>query len=48
MNKQDTEQFINEVIKPITFVALTGFGFAVAVDYSAQLIEAIDWLTLDN
>ena len=48
MNKQDTEQFINEVIKPITFVALTVFGFAVAVDYSAQLIEAIDWLTLNN
>lgn len=46
MTNKESEEFMNEVIMPIIGIALATFGLAAGVDYAAQLVEAIDWLTL--
>ena len=44
--KKYNAEFISEVFKPLVFVAFVTAMFAILLDYSFQLIEAIDILTL--
>lgn len=44
MNKEQHNEFMEVVAKPMVFTALSICVFCVLVDYSFQLIEAIDIL----
>ena len=45
INDDFNKAFADEVMMPMVKFAVTLMVFAVLLDYSFQLIEAIDWLT---
>ncbi len=45
-NDEANKLFLDEVFMPMTKFAVTMMFIAVVLDYTFQLIEAIDWLTL--
>ncbi len=46
INHQANKAFRDEVFMPMVTFAVVLLAFTVLLDYSFQLIEAIDWLTL--
>ena len=48
INDEANKLFRDEVMMPMVTFAVTLMVFAVLLDYSSQLIEAIDWLTLNS
>ena len=47
VNDEFNKAFRDEVMMPMVKFAVGLMLFAVLMDYSFQLIETIDWLTLD-
>ena len=45
-NDEANKLFLDEVFMPMTKFAVTIMFVAVVLDYTFQLVEAIDWLTL--
>jgi hypothetical protein len=45
-NDEANKLFLDEVFMPMVKFAVTIMFVAVVLDYSFQLIDAIDWLTL--
>ena len=48
INDEANKLFRDEVMMPMVTFAVTLLVFTVLLDYSFQLIEAIDWLTLNS
>ena len=48
INDEANKAFRDEVFMPMVTFAVTLLVFTVLLDYSFQLIEAIDWLTLNS
>ena len=48
INDECNKAFRDEVFMPMVTFAGTLMVFAVMLDYTFQLIEAIDWLTLNS
>jgi hypothetical protein len=46
LNDEFNKAFRDEVFMPMVTFAVVLLAFTVLLDYSFQLIEAIDWLTL--
>jgi hypothetical protein len=45
MDKEQDKEMMEVVVKPMVFIALTMCAFVALVDYSFQLIQAINILT---
>jgi len=48
INNEANKLFAEQVFMPMVTFAGTLMVFAVMLDYTFQLIEAIDWLTLNS
>ena len=48
INSEANKLFAEQVFMPMVTFAGTLMVFAVMLDYTFQLIEAIDWLTLNS
>ena len=48
INDEANKLFRDEVMMPMVTFAVTLLVFTVMLDYTFQLIEAIDWLTLNS
>ena len=46
INDEANKLFVDEVMMPMVTFAATIVFVAIALDYSFQMIEAIEWLTL--
>ena len=47
LNDEFNKQFADEVFMPMVKFAVTIMFVAIILDYGFQMIEAIDWLTMD-
>ena len=47
INDEFNKQFRDEVFMPMVKFAVTIMFVAIILDYGFQMIEAIDWLTMD-
>jgi|TARA_B100001105_G_scaffold140531_1_gene112550 hypothetical protein len=47
INDEFNKQFRDEVFMPMVKFAVTIMFIAIILDYGFQMIEAIDWLTMD-
>jgi hypothetical protein len=48
INNEANKAFRDEVFMPMVKFAVTLIVFTVLIDYTFQLVEAIDWLTLEK
>lgn len=48
LNDEFNKAFRDEVFMPMVKFAVTLMTFTVMLDYSFQMVEAINWLTLGN